>query len=360
MYNDNELVLIFLSSFEFITWKKEQAMLEFFDEPAEMITSFCDYESEISKIIGSDNFKRVNALLDEVYIKSYINGLNRSGITCITQYSKYYPEKLRHVTNPPFCLFAKGNLELLETKSVAIVGTRNPTAYGRSATKDIAKGLAENGLTIVSGMASGVDGIAHETALECNGNTIAVLGAGFNHIYPSQHFELSKKIETNGLLLTEYKPSTEVVGYNFPIRNRIIAGLSEAVIITEAGEKSGSLHTKEYALDCGRDVYAVPGSIYSKQSFGTNRLIKSGQSICLTDYKEVLERLNIKVNIVQRNTIQLTLEQMQIVKVLEDGEKHFDEIANICKLDTKTLNSCLTTLQIRGIIKKLSGNFYCL
>ena len=360
MYNKNERALIFLSSFDFLTWKKEKELLDLFEEPAEIFDKLITLKDEVVQIVGEYNYKKIIVLMDDVYIESYLRALVQNGIECVTIYSENYPEKLKEIIEPPFVLFAKGNLELLNTKGVSIVGTRKPTAYGRSVTKEIATNLAKNNITIVSGMALGVDTIAHESALEVNGNTIAVLGAGFNYIYPTQNFELSNKIIEKGLLLTEYKPSVEVRPYNFPVRNRIIAGLSDVVVITEAGEKSGSLHTKEYALDCGRDVYAVPGNIYGVQSKGTNNLIKSGQAICLTSVNDILQDLDLKLVQNKKKDIQLDMSETAIINLLEDGEKHFDEISLKCKIDAKNLNSYLTRLQIRGIIKKLGGNYYSL
>lgn len=360
MYNNNERAIIYLSSFDFLTWKKQKYLLDLFDEPAELFEEITNFKEEVIEIVGEFNYKKLVALMDDVYIESYLRALIQNGIECVTIYSDKYPEKLKEIIEPPFVLFTKGDLELLNTKSVAIVGTRKPTAYGRSVTKEISSCLAKNDIAIVSGMALGVDTIAHESALEVDGKTIAVLGSGFNYIYPSQNFELSKIIQNKGLLVTEYRPSMEPRPYNFPVRNRIIAGLADAIVITEAGEKSGSLHTKEYALDCGRDVYAVPGSIYGEQSKGTNNLIKSGQAICLTNVNDILQDFNLKPVQNKKKDIQLDISESAIVNLLEDGEKHFDEISTKCKIDAKTLNSYLTRLQIRGIIKKLGGNYYSL
>lgn len=360
IYNDNEKMLIFLSSFDFMTYAKEEKLLALFNEPKDIKTDYKKFKNEIISIFDERIYNKMLSNLDDVYIETFIREMLKKGIEIVTLYSRFYPEKLKNISAPPFHLFTKGDLSLLNTKSIGIVGTRHPTAYGRSVTEDFAKKLSKNELTIVSGLAYGVDSIAHKSCLEEGGNTIAVLGCGFDKIYPKEHFELAHTIAQRGLLVSEYLPHIQAEFFYFPVRNRIIAGLSESVLITEAGIKSGVMHTKEYALDYGRDVYAVPGNITSKMSEGTNLLIKSNQAICVTDVDEILRNYQITYVVNKREKPKLNINQQMIVDYLEDGEKHFEEILNITKLDTKTLNSCLTTLEISEIIRKLEGNYYSL
>ena len=213
-------------------------------------------------------------------------------------------------------------------------------------------------MTIVSGLADGVDMIAHHSALEVGGKTIAVMGSGFENIYPKTNFDLEKEIEQKGLVITEYRPKIEPAVWHYPFRNRIIAGLSSAVLITEASVKSGSLYTRDYCIEYGVDLYAVPGEITSFQSGGTNQILKACQASLVTSPDDILQNLNIKnfYKPVVAN-LQLSFEEQAIIKIL-DKEMHFDEIQSLTNFDTKKLVTLLTELEISGIIKKLAGNYY--
>lgn len=206
-------------------------------------------------------------------------------ITKITKENLNYPQILKEINSSPKQLYIIGNTELLRKKSVAIVGTRNCTKYGANTAEKLAYNLSNQNIIIVSGLARGIDKYAHIGALKAGGKTIAVVAHGLDMIYPSENRELAKNIlYTGGTIISEYKVGTKPLKENFPARNRIISGISVATIIVEAEEKSGSLITANFALEQGRSLYAVPGSIYSKSSIGTNRLIKNGAGVILEDY----------------------------------------------------------------------------
>ena len=357
MYNLNEKAVIWLTLFDFMTSKKMEEVLSLYDEPSELLSKL---DPEIKSLVSAENFSKMEEYFSNNILNSYIEALEKDGVKCITIFSENYPRRLKDLEFPLYALFCKGDISLLQTRCFGIVGTRVPTAYGRTITQSFAKGLAENGLTIVSGLAMGVDKIAHETALETGGKTIAVLGGGFNHIYPTMNENLAKTISEKGLLISEYRPSVRPTAYNFPVRNRIIAGLSDGILITEAGEKSGALHTKEYSLECGRDVFVIPGNITSAKSAGTNRLLKSMQSALVTSYEDILEAYSITPTKHKKPSKQLGFNEQIIMNALSDGELSFDEIQIKTGLEIKILNSCLTTLQISGLIKKLPGNEYML
>ena len=177
-------------------------------------------------------------------------------------------------------------------------------------------------------------------------------------MYPAMNTNLSEEIAEKGLLVSEYRPNVFPTSYTFPFRNRIIAGLSEGVLITEAGEKSGALHTKNYALEFGREVFVVPGNINNIKCLGTNRIIKSMQGACVTEPEDILIKLGIDAKVKQVETVQTNITEKLILTALEDGEQTLENLQEITKLETKTLNSCLTMLQIRGLIRKLPGNIY--
>ena len=248
---------------------------------------------------------------------------------------------------------------MLNSDCIAVVGSRKISEYGKVVTAMFSKEFVKAGLTVVSGMALGVDAVAHNTVLENNGSTIAVMAGGFNHIYPSANIGLYRQICQTGLVITEYPPNCEPLAYNFPLRNRIIAGLSKGVLITEAGLKSGALHTKNYAVDAGREVFAIPGRITSSESEGTNNIIKQCQACLVTSPKEIFEALNI--NLEEKPKIdshQLDITTTTILNYILAEKKTFQQIADFTNLSTRELNNKLIEMQMDGLIIKLAGNSY--
>ena len=214
--------------------------------------------------------------------------LRRAGAVAITPADAAYPDAFRTLPDPPYLLFAVGNLDLLAAPAVGVVGTRAPTDYGRRTAMTLAGELARAGLAIVSGMARGIDSVAHAAALDAGGSTVGVLGHGIDRVYPPENERLFARVRERGLLITELAPGEEPNAGNFPRRNRLIAALSLGVLVVEMGEKSGALHTVTYALEQGKDVFAVPGQIGSPQSTGTNQLLKEGARL-VTSAADVLE-----------------------------------------------------------------------
>ena len=214
----------------------------------------------------------------------------QAGATVVTMTDPRYPQRLREIFDPPILLFTRGRIELLDTLTLAVVGTRRPTPYGLAVTERLAGDLARAGLTIVSGMARGIDTAAHRGALEAVGNTVAVLGCGVDVLYPSENRKLAAEIAEKGLLLSEFPMGAPAYPQNFPIRNRVISGLCLGVLVTEGAQYSGSAITARLALDQGREVFAVPGSIVSKMSWGPNLLIKQGAKL-VQDWNDVVLEL---------------------------------------------------------------------
>lgn len=373
-YNENEKALIFLSLFDILS-QKEKDLLSLFNEPCELLEDFFERENEINAVFskymrpeskGTDGkthkiVEQMKNAINENLLSSYIKNLNSKNIVVLTPYSTGYPKKLMDLDFPPQTLFCLGDVSLLETECIAVVGTRTPTPYGKIITEKFVKGLSENNFTIVSGLAAGIDTVAHKTALDNGGKTISVLGGGFEHVFPSFNIELAKRIAKEGLLVSEYRPSFVPAQYTFPLRNRIIAGLSLGVLITEAGEKSGALHTKEYALELGREIFAVPGNVNSLMSKGTNRLIRSAQGACVLDFEDIV--CVFRENIVKSSTVnfsQLSFDDQQIVDALKDGEKNIEVLTEKTGFSIQKLNALLTMLEIRGIVKQLPGNTYTL
>jgi DNA processing protein len=251
--------------------------------------------------------------------------------------------------------------------AIAIVGSRKATAYGKWASEKISGELAKLGITVVSGLAKGIDTESHKGALKENGRTIAVLGSGIDNIYPRTNEQLFNEISHSGCIVTEYPIGAQPLASNFPQRNRIISGLSLGVIVVEAKERSGSLITVEHAIQQGKEVFAVPGNINSLYSVGTNKLIKDGAKI-VTEVEDVLEEINeLKTKIDIYNNEKKNIDysslsetEIMIVKCISEGPIHCDSIVYNTGLNISIVNSTLTILEIKGIIKELQGKVYTL
>ncbi len=346
----------FLSAFD-LTIKRIETLLELMEGDYQFDKL---YKMNLTKIVGEVQANKMIENADEEFFEEYLNELNRKGITIITREDKEFPERLLRVEDAPYFLFCKGNLELLKRPAIAIVGSRSPSNYGRIVTEKFAEKLSQAGVVVVSGLAYGVDGISHRKTLDSFGDTIAVLGSGFDHIYPAVHTNMAEEIAEHGLLLSEYRPDVQASRFSFPMRNRIVAGLSDGVLITEASAKSGTLITKDYALDSGITIYAVPGNITSEKSQGTNEIIASLQGVCVLSPDDLLKDLGITGKGQEKKSIQLSIEETKIVELLSSGEKHIEFLSENVDFDIKTLNSLLTTLEIKSIIKRMPGDFYVL
>ncbi len=276
-----------------------------------------------------------------------------------------YSRLLSEIYDPPALLFYKGNIKLLNTTSLAIVGSRKNTSYGEQVCQQICPDLVLNNFSIVSGLALGIDSLAHNITLENHGNTIAVLGSGLdkNSIYPSANRYLANKIiEQNGLVISEFTLGTSPLRYNFPMRNRIISGLSLGVVVIESAIKSGALITAQTALEQNREIFSVPGNIFQPLSIGPNSLIKQG-AISIASAKDIMDSLDLKrLNSYIKNKKIKTnsLDEKKIVSLLSHEPIHIDELARLSKINTAVLSSTLTLLELRGIIKNFNGAKYAL
>jgi DNA processing protein len=275
-------------------------------------------------------------------------------------HNKSYPDCLKNIPQPPKEIFINGDLNnLLEKPAVGVVGSRKVSSYGRNVTELLVKKLCARGVIIVSGLALGVDSIAHQTALDVGGVTIAVLPSGLDNIYPSSHYNIAKNIvRCGGALVSEYPPKTEAFKSNFIARNRLISGLSKALLITEAAINSGSLHTANFAIDQGIDVLAVPGPITSQFSAGCNNLIKSG-AIPVTDVDDILNCLHINSLPAQEKEIHANNpSEHAILNLLIDGAKDGDYLLSLSNLEVKDFQQTMSFLEISGKIKSVGGNIW--
>ncbi|MDD5457106.1 MAG: DNA-processing protein DprA [Candidatus Margulisbacteria bacterium] len=275
-----------------------------------------------------------------------------------------YPALLKNIPDPPVVLYALGNINLLLKKSISIVGTRHCTQKGYETAFQFGKALARQDIAIVSGMASGIDSAAHEGALETNGPTIAVLGSGINVVYPAKNKNLYEKIKKDGLILSEFPPDFQPAQYTFPMRNRIIAGLSSGVVVIESRKKGGALITANYALDYNREVFAIPGSINEEASEGSNLLIQNGAKLTL-GIDDVLQELNWAMtqncSPVSRSSTPkpcLGKEEEAIYNLIGPEPLYIDKIAASASLDIRSLSTVLTVLELKQLIMQLPGKMF--
>ncbi|HOB20108.1 MAG TPA: DNA-processing protein DprA [Candidatus Atribacteria bacterium] len=289
--------------------------------------------------------------------------LNTPDIKVLTLMCPEYPSLLKTIYDPPAVLYTKGCPLKYEAKAIAIVGSRRSSEYGRMTAFRIASELAAAGITVVSGMARGIDTYVHKGALKAqSGYTVAVLGCGVDYIYPPENKALYNEIQEKGTIISEYPPGTKPAPGNFPARNRIISGLSSGTLVIEAGQKSGALITVDYALDQGREVYALPGNVSSPFSRGTNELLKQGAKV-ITSADDILEDLDIEIRLSPHqpsNAAVLDFFETQVYNALLDGEKGIEELIQLTKLDSGRLNSVLTLMEIKGIIKQIPGKIFML
>lgn len=288
--------------------------------------------------------------------------LERYKVEALTWHDQAYPSRLKEIYDLPPVLYVRGGFDAQDEWSLSVVGTRRPTYYGREVTEQIAGDLARNGITIVSGLARGIDATAHRAALDAGGRTIAVFGCGLDVVYPSDHVKLAREIMERGALVSELPLGSRPKAENFPRRNRIMSGLSLGVLVVEAGEKSGALITTNLALEQNREVFAVPGSMLSPQSRGTNRLIQEGAKLVLGCY-DILEELNLSMAAQQlemKEVLPATDTEALILNCLSPEPTHIDEVGLKCGLPISTVSSTLAMMELKGAVKQVGGMNYIL
>ena len=341
-------------------------LLSYFDSPETIFKK----PSSILRKTGLFSDESIKQIRDPDLLKQAEEQLNLAqsqNIRIFTLQDSDYPQILREIFAPPPVLYAKGQFEVFTKHSIAVVGMRQPGTYGRNATPHIIQELIKHNIAIISGLALGIDSIAHKACLENGGSTIAVLGSGVDKIYPAANRNLAGQIEAGGAIISEFPLGTSPLPYNFPRRNRIISGLSAGVLVVEAGKKSGSLITAHYALQQGRDVFAVPGSIFSDKSDGTFNLIKNG-AIPVHSAQDILDSIELvahscsKPEIVSKAT-QLPLELLNseerlVVDTLSETPMRLDQIAEKIQKKVADLFSILLNLELKGIVQQVAGQQY--
>ncbi len=307
-----------------------------------------------------DNFKALKQFKSEEYINSSLHKLAEAGIGVVTRAVDKMSERLlQKEVAPPVVLYYRGDVSLLQTRSFAIVGTRQSTTYGEETAKKFAEGLSRY-FTIVSGLAMGIDGVAQKAALAANGKTVGVLGSGLNCFTPACNRRLFEEVCEKGLVISEYPPDAFATKYTFPARNRIISGLCEGVLVVEANAKSGALITAELANEQNREVYAVPGNVDRSRAAGTNSLIAKGEAKLVTDYTDILNDLNIVFdkNIDKIDSVALDNSELKVYNLLQNGPMHADELCLKLGIKIFELAPLLTMMEVKKIIKKTATSTY--
>jgi DNA processing protein len=304
--------------------------------------------------------ERIIETRKQINLESYLEKLASQNINILVKSDPSYPRYLKEIQQPPPVIYVRGTFAVEDDWAVAIVGTRRVTHYGRQVTEKFARALADHHITVVSGLARGVDGIAHQAAYDAGGRSIAVLGSGVDQIYPPEHKLLAQKITTQGAVISDYAPGTPPESSNFPPRNRIISGLARAVIVIEAGVKSGALITADFAANQGREVYAVPGNINSTQSKGTNTLIQNGAKP-LTDIRDLLTDLQVELIQEHQQFRKLAPSgnaETVLYSVLNDQPLHIDEIIHKAALSISEVTAQLTVMELKGMVRHVGGMKY--
>ena len=340
---------------------KVQALLDFFGSPA---AAWHATRLQLERI-GLDrrairNFLDTRESLD---LDAALAEVAAAQIRLLTWESEAYPAYLREIPSAPPLLYQRGELLEQDRLAVAVVGTRRLTSYGRQVTQDLVTSLVQSGITIVSGLARGIDAVAHKTALEYGGRTVAVLGSGLDRIYPAENRGLAQEMMSGqGAVISEYGLGVRPESKNFPPRNRIISGLSLGIVVIEAGERSGAQITTRFALEQGRDVFAVPGNIHSRASKGTNRLIQQGAKL-VTGVDDILEELNLSM-VTAQTAVQLALpetaEEAAVIAHLSRQPIHIDALCRATEMPAAMVSSTLTMMELKGIVQQVGGMQYVL
>ncbi|MFA5628961.1 MAG: DNA-processing protein DprA [Dehalococcoidales bacterium] len=333
------------------------------------------YFGDIEKAWNAAADELKKAGLDEGSVKSIIKSrptidldaelakLEKYNIKAFNYHDNEYPARLKEIYDFPPLIYIRGDILQEDEYCLAVVGTRNPTIYGRQITEEIVSALAGNKITIVSGLAKGIDTITHQSALNANGRTIAVMGGGLDSVYPAENANLARQVIKNGAMVSEYAPGTKPRPENFPRRNRIMSGLCLGVLVIEAGETSGSLITANLAFEQNREVFAVPGSVLSPASSGTNKLIMENTAKLVRNVEDILQELNLTAvaeQIEVKELIPASDTEALILKQLGAEPKHIDEVCRNSALPISVTSSTLAMMELKGMVKQVGAMNYAL
>lgn len=346
--------------------RKITNLLEHFGTVEKILSSSIDELRHVEGITPTLAGKIPQALTDP-RLQKELELIDQYNIKTTEISSEFYPKRLKEVYTAPPILYSLGTHDLSSGIPIAFVGARKASFSGKNFCRRLIKQLSDisSDIVIISGLALGIDTVAHQTALECGLKTVAVLAGGLSNIYPPQNRELSQEIQKNGALVTEFPVSAKPAAQNFPLRNRIISGLSKGIVVVEAGEKSGALITAGYAMEQNRDLFAAPGPADSTYYRGTNRLIQRSHAKLILDAEDIIEEISTELGrnknspkTVSSEDMSLSIEEMSIVRILEEKQQTADELSTVLNIPMPKLKSLLTMMELRGDIIALSGSKY--
>ncbi len=351
-YTKDELSLIWIDSFLGLEYKHKLEIYKQVKNSEKISQGLALAKEYIENNVGESEYNTLLGSANQNYLDYVLTELDRKGIEAITIASNDYPESLANLELKPLVLYLKGDKKLLSQKAFAIVGSRKSLPISLSFAQNYAKKLSSH-FTIVTGIAEGVDSETIKAVLENGGKVISVVAGGFDNIYPSCNQGLADQIAKNGLLLSEYPPKVAPKPYFFPIRNRIIAGLSQGVLVVSGGLKSGTLYTAEYAGEYGKDIFALPYNVGVKSGEGCNELIKRG-AILTDNANDILEFYHLEDKEI---SVQLSDAEKEIIKALSDGQMHIEKLSAVLNKRTFEIMPTLSILEIKGVVAK-GGNVY--
>ncbi len=323
-----------------------------FDSPRDVIQAD---RKRLKAVTSSEIATNIRECVN-VDVKKHISLMDSLGVKLIPFTSDDYPERLKCLPYTPPLLYVRGDLKD-DNPSIAIIGSRRASHYGKMVAEKFARELARVGLTIVSGLARGIDTHAHKGALKENGRTIAVLGCGIDRVYPSENVYLIDKIITNGACISEFPIGTHPFAGNFPLRNRIISGLSDAILVVEATQRSGTFTTVEWALEQGKEIFAIPGNITEETSKGTNKLIMDGARP-VTSVQDIIDALKLDRIITKRELPPLTEDEKEVYEKLGNAATHIDQLSEFLSIPVSRLSGILLSLELKSVVKQLPGRYF--
>ncbi len=359
-FNLNERACLLLTAIDSLGIKKRWTLLSLFPSPGDIFEGYREKKEEIIALCGEEYYLKLTNAVNVKADEQLVRICEDKNVEPITYYSKGYSELLLNIDVPPLVLFCRGDANLLNSDlAIGVVGSRKCSRYGLDTAEAFGRELSGSGVTVVSGLARGIDGSAHRGALEGGARTVAVLASGVDVIYPPEHRTLYEEIVQKGLVISEYIPGSAPLSYRFPERNRIISGISDGLLVVEAGEKSGALITLDEAIEQGKEIFIIPSNVNSRTAKGSNEKLRSMPDALTLDTEDILRRFGINKTVKKEaDSLQLDFMQEKIIAFLETGERHFDELLDLTELSPGELGGLLARMEVCGIIKDLGGNYY--
>ncbi len=359
-YDSSERACLLITAIDALGTKKRHSLLRLFESAGDIFEKYKEKQDEIIGLCGREYYDKLDDCIKRRVDEALLSICEKKDIVPVTLFSDNYPVLLSNIFDPPLVLFCKGDISLLEKElAIGVVGSRRCSRYGLEVAEKFGEELSDSGVTVVSGLARGIDGSAHRGALKAGARTIAVLGCGVDVVYPPEHKSLYEEIVEKGLVISEYLPSSPPLAYRFPERNRIISGISNGLLVVEAGDRSGALITLDDAIEQGKEIFIIPSNINSRTAKGSNERLRAMPSALTIEVADVLDRFGKRAKEKKEaDCIQLDFTEEKIIALLETDERHFDELLDETGLSPSELSSLLSRMEVLGLVKDLGGNYY--